>query len=160
MAFVAIDEGMYLSSAFNFASFAKPEKYPQTDSFMFHHMKIAPSVEGSVNFLTEEGYTFGYAQFWAASVVMEKTDGAIDVMGVYVNPDKEKPLQRHLLLSIDDLYHHKDERPFILLSMIQEYNLLASHPDVMASMNCVYNDGVYAVYEPAHPDDIFDFILE
>lgn len=150
---------MYLSSAYNFASFIRPEDYPQTDSIMFHHMKTATDVEGSVNFLTEEGYTFGYAQFWTASVVTEKSDGILKVQPLDVRPNKETPFKRHLMLSIKELYDHKDERPFILLTMAEEQALLNSHPNVMASMNRIYADGLYVVYEPAHPDDLFSFIM-
>ena len=151
---------MYFTGLYSLASFVRPDEYPQLDSVTFHNIKTASNLEGSVNFLQEEGFTFGYAEFWSASVVTEKSDGTISVAAVTLQPDEQKPLDRNTLLSLDEVINHKDERPFILLTMAEEQTLLNSHPNVMASMNRIYADGLYVVYEPAHPDDIFSFIVQ
>ena len=99
-----------------------------------------------MEFLESQGYTFGYATFWNASVTEYLSNGKMEVGNLGGKDGVSAPYE---WLCKKDLYkegYHKG-KTFLLLARTEEAGMLKGDFTVMPDGEKVYEDEYYAVYE-------------
>ena len=112
--------------------------------------------EGTLNYLQENNYSFGYATFWNANVYAGISNGQIEVAGIK-NPSTMEPYRWNTL----ERYFQHDyckEKTFILLD-IDEYSEFKDSKVIQAGEG-VYQDDRYIILEYPNSKMIYDLIGE
>jgi len=135
---------MVNTAYFNTCGDAFPQKY---DGQWHEDIQTAKNLEGAVSFLLENGYDFGYAEFWYANPVTEISNGDITMVNILINQYGHPLIRHEWLMQISASDMHAD-KAFLLLS--------AYHDRAYATMpyeykgERVYDDGNFVIY---HFDD-------
>jgi len=101
---------------------------------------------GYMQFLEENGYTFGYATFWNAPVTEYLSNGTIEVGNLGGENGVAAPYE---WLSKKELYKdgYHTGKTFLLLARTEEAGMLKGDFTVMPDGVKVYEDEYYAIYE-------------
>lgn len=99
-----------------------------------------------VDFLLENGYTYGYATFWNAPVTEYLTDGKVEVGNLGGENGVSAPYE---WLSKKEMYKegYHTGKTFLLLARTEEAGMLKGDFTVMPDGVKVYEDEYYAIYE-------------
>ncbi|MBQ8198863.1 MAG: hypothetical protein IJZ76_05510 [Lachnospiraceae bacterium] len=101
---------------------------------------------GYMEFLEENGYDFGYATFWNASVTEYLSDGKIKVGNLGGENGEAAPYEWLTPKSYYRAGFHEG-KTFLLLARTEEVGMVNGDFTVMEDAVCVYQDEYYAVYE-------------
>lgn len=140
------------NSAF-FATHGKlfPQRY---HGIGYENMTLGKELEAPVSFLTENGYDYGYADFWTASPITEVSDGSIDVVNILINC-YDRPLVRYEHLMQPSLYGRESDKAFLLLTSYHD-RAYATMPYADKGER-VYDDGNFVIYHFDDPSVIRDY---
>ncbi len=97
-----------------------------------------------VGFLQDNGYTFGYANFWDANVITEMTNGQIEMVNTNIG---QQLTPYNWLMSkklLEPGYH--TGKTFVLLSAVGEKSSSDAGYDWLKQGEKVYSDGRFSVY--------------
>lgn len=115
---------------------------------------LAGKLEKPVEFLLENDYELGYAEFWYANTVTEISDGAISAINLIFN-HYNRPLVIHEWLMLESTLKMQTDKVFLLLSH-QDDRLYQLVP-MDEKGEKVYDDGEFVIYHFDDPSPIRDY---
>lgn len=113
-------------------------------------------LRGVADWLTENGYRYGYADFWNCNVLQEMTDGALRPICVYYTADG--PVYYDWLTDLRYREQIEEASPVFVL-LYADYAASGAADAWLAQAERVYEDGAYAVYafaDNAAPSALLD----
>ncbi len=117
--------------------------------------KLVGDLKRSMDFLTENDYDFGFAPFWTAATITEKTDGKIPVSAIWVYGQHMQP---HKFLKLKYRDYQPAEKVFLLLDVTNAQYF--PDFDVPFEWKEVYRDIHYVVYDVYDLDAIRAYLKE
>lgn len=117
--------------------------------------KLVGDLKRSIDFLLENDYDFGFAPFWTAGTITEKTDGKIPVTAIWVYGQHMQP---HKFLKLKYRDYQPAEKVFLLLDVTNAQYF----PDfeVPFEWKEVYRDIHYVIYDVYDLDAIRAYLKE
>ena len=97
---------------------------------------------GSIAYLEEQDYTFGYGTFWNCNVVTELTEGEIEMVP-FSGGDGEQLSLYPWLAKMENLFLEEPVSPVFLLL---HYNELNQYAELIQGKEPVYKDDSYYIY--------------
>lgn len=107
-------------------------------------------------FLTEEGYEFGYSTYWNGNIITELTNGRVEIANI-ANPDQ----MNFFRWSSPGKYYESgyyEGKPFLLLT-VQEAEEFVDAPAVREGER-VYEDAFYIVYRYEDTGEFIKYVQE
>ncbi len=131
----------FVNSAF-FATQGKlfPQRY---HGIGYENMTLGEQLQAPVAYLQENGYDYGYAEFWTSSPITEISDGSIDTVNLLINY-YNRPLVRYEHLMQPSLYDKQSDKAFLLLTSYYD-RAYATMPYEYKGEK-VYDDGEFVIY--------------
>ena len=111
---------------------------------IFEDMYITDELSGAVNFLTKNGYSFGYATYWNANVITEMTDGAVELENL--NPDRTTLHPYYWLTKRAFQDPDYASGPVFLLLSARETALRRNAKPLLNTGRQVYSDEWYTIW--------------
>ncbi len=128
-----------------------PMAYDGINSYSNPH--LVEEIGGTVDFLSEEGYTFGYTSFWYANVITEMTDGRIECAFMTV-----PQFQYHNWLT-KRAYQQPDYHQGKIFLILSQYEReLEDLPSLIAEGELLYEDAYFSVYGYAENAPVYNYL--
>ena len=109
------------------------------------------NIREAVEFLQEEGYTFGYSTYWNGNIMTELSDGDIEVAQIADFPSVTYFRWSSPTRYYEEGYH--EGKSFLLLTR-EEYEAYKEHPYVQAGER-VYQDLEYIIFYYDNAEEFF-----
>ena len=135
-----IVNSVYLLSGEHFT-----QKY---EGLVFQNREHRAQLEDAVSFLQAQRYEVGYATFWNSNILTEMTDGAIRTVNITLD-EESGAIAYHNWLTLLPNRNTDGKKVFLLLENRQ--CAAAERSGVLDGCRIVYQDALFAVYEPVQP---------
>jgi hypothetical protein len=107
-------------------------------------MPLVESLEPVVDFLVENGYQRGYAEFWDANIITEMSDGAVRFVNIHYFSDTGH-IQFNPWLCLKTNRTLEGTKDFLMLAAYNQYSFETKND--LSRCERVYQDDWYVIYE-------------
>jgi len=131
--------------------------FPQSyEGLAYTEPDLVQKLEGSIRFLKDNNYTYGYSTFWNSNVVTELTDGEIRMSSIQVFGDGTRTTNYEWLTlrSYDDI---DVEKTFMLVEESEQPRY--PNTPMYSSGQLVYRDQYFHIYHFDDPDSVRNTLL-
>ncbi len=136
---------IFLNGAVNGIYFLDHNKFEQKyEGLVFTDREITQKLDPVVEFLVENGYERGYAEFWNGNIITEMSDGAVRIVNIHYYSDSGNSyFNPWLCLKTNRTL--EDTKDFLLLQTSQQQSFESKKG--LAQCERVYVDENYVIYE-------------
>ena len=136
---------IFLNGAVNGLNFLDHNKFEQKyEGLVFTDREITQKLDPVVDFLVENGFERGYAEFWNANIITEMSDGAVRFVNIHFFSDTGH-IQFNPWLCLKTNRTLEGTKDFLLLEAGQQFSF-ESKNDLSRCVE-VYQDENYIIYE-------------
>ena len=136
---------IFLNGAVNGINFGDHTEFEQKyEGLVFTDREITYKLEPVVDFLVENGYERGYAEFWNGNIITEMSDGAVRIVNIHYYPDTGNSyFNPWLCLKTNRTL--EGTKDFLLLEKGQQQSFESKKG--LTKVERVYEDENYVIYE-------------
>ncbi len=113
------------------------------EGLKFQNLQHTKQIEPVVSYLTQNGYTFGYATFWNSNILTELSNGSIQTVTVEIDAN-DGDLWYYDWLTLRSNRENKTQTIFLLLTT-EEQRAFAQNANAQKG-EVVYKDAKFVVY--------------
>lgn len=136
---------MFLNGFANMTFFNGSKTFDQVyEGLQFYDIDKKEYLSGTVNYLSENNYTIGYATYWEGNVVTEITNGDIDMINLLMGGENGNLTYYSWLTS---LYLREAENPKPFLLLPSDFKSFFEVSDSVQYCTLVYEDQYHCVYD-------------
>lgn len=114
------------------------------EGLVFKDREITEKLEPVVDFLVENGYQRGYAEFWDANIITEMSDGAVRFVNIHYFSDTGH-IQFNPWLCLKTNRTLEGTKDFLMLAAYNQYSFETKND--LSRCERVYQDDWYVIYE-------------
>ena len=126
----------------------RPENYvTEYEGLTYSNIDLVEQIRPAAQYLSDNGYTFGYAYYWDSSVVTELTDGRVEVCALDETPSDITYSYANTKKAFWDIDYHQGKTFALFETKDTDWQ---SYP-IFAGGNEVYCDDYYRIIEYPAP---------
>ncbi len=147
---------VFINGVINMAFFLNPDGFAKQpyEGMPYTNPKLVGDMKGALRFLRANDYEYGYATYWEASTITEKTNG-MPVSLVTFGTDK---LTLRPWLTFRSYRDIPADKVFLMLDVTNAQYF--PDFDVPFKWSEVYRDTRYVIYDIPEPDQIRNYLLK